>query len=385
MRILIVDCDYDSFLDEFYDRYPGLEAAAYSEQTDVRSQQFFGIAQSYATHLACLGYETAVVYANNERAQRAWAREYGPARLRALAGGDSAAAQLAWKLVRRMPGMRRTGLFEETLAAQVRRFAPDVFMCLSPVLVDPQLVSALRGSFDLAIGQHAATALPNIGRLGCYDLFLSSFPPTVDALRRNAVTAELFRLGFDPDVLQHIGAPERDYEIAFVGNFFPGVHDSRVRLIETLCEHFEGMRVWSSTIDGLAPSSPIRARYAGTAWGLEMFKVLSRSRIVLNHHGDIPPFANNCRLYEATGCGALLVTDARAGLSQIFTVGKELLEYENSDECIALIERSLRDRRAATELAQAGRARTLREHTYGLRMLELIDRVAATRSRRASK
>jgi hypothetical protein len=48
-----------------------------------------------------------------------------------------------------------------------------------------------------------------------------------------------------------------------------------------------------------------------------MYKILGRSRIVLNHRGDIAPFANNLRLYEATGMGALLITDWKKNLHEM--------------------------------------------------------------------
>jgi hypothetical protein len=40
-----------------------------------------------------------------------------------------------------------------------------------------------------------------------------------------------------------------------------------------------------------------------------MYRVLECSKIVINHHGDVAPWANNLRLFEATGTGALLLTD----------------------------------------------------------------------------
>jgi spore maturation protein CgeB len=41
-----------------------------------------------------------------------------------------------------------------------------------------------------------------------------------------------------------------------------------------------------------------------------MFKILARSKIVINRHGTIAGnYAVNMRMYEATGSGAMLVTE----------------------------------------------------------------------------
>jgi spore maturation protein CgeB len=105
-----------------------------------------------------------------------------------------------------------------------------------------------------------------------------------------------------------------------------------------------------------------------------MYALLRSSRIVLNRHiAEAGAFANNMRLYESTGVGSLLVTDAKSNLPQLFAPGLEVVVYETAGD---LVERSLHylaheDERSA--IARAGQARTLREHTYAVRMVELAE------------
>jgi spore maturation protein CgeB len=106
-----------------------------------------------------------------------------------------------------------------------------------------------------------------------------------------------------------------------------------------------------------------------------MYKVLRRSRIVLNHHGDIAPYANNLRLYEATGVGALLLTDAKADLAAMFAPGREVIAYRSTDECLRAIQFSKDDVTSGEAIAAAGQRRTLDEHTYRSRMQELVELV----------
>ena len=63
-------------------------------------------------------------------------------------------------------------------------------------------------------------------------------------------------------------------------------------------------------MERLAPGSPLRSAYQGAAWASSMYDKLFNARITLNHHiGISGDFANNMRLYEATGVGSLLLTD----------------------------------------------------------------------------
>lgn len=108
----------------------------------------------------------------------------------------------------------------------------------------------------------------------------------------------------------------------------------------------------------------------GQAWGRQMYQCLRSSRVTLNHHGDVAPYANNMRLFEATGVGTCLVTDWKANLVDMFTPGKEAVAYRNPEECVELIEHYLAHDAERETVARAGQARTLREHTYYHRMQE---------------
>jgi len=381
LRFLIVQTDYGEFLRAFHRRHGELASAPYEEYQRLREGELFGYGHSYARWLRNLGHQAEVICANDETAQQAWARQHGPTMLRISVGIGRARTMLRpiRRSVRRaMPSRAaaastwKMSWLEEILAEQVRAAAPDVLICLNVTGVTPDLIGQLRDSVGLMVGQHGATPLPAMQRFRCYDLILSSFAPTVDALRAAGVRAEPLRLGFDPDVLDRLGDLPRTHDISFVGSFFGGIHDSRISFVEALCERFEEMRVWTASIDSLAESSPIRRCYVGPAWGIDMFGVLLGSRITINHHGDFRLAANNCRLYEATGCGALLLTDAKPNLPELFDLGREVLAYEDVDHCVELIDSYLDRSEDCAAIAQAGRERTLRDHTYGQRMTELV-------------
>lgn len=104
-----------------------------------------------------------------------------------------------------------------------------------------------------------------------------------------------------------------------------------------------------------------------------MYQVLRDSFLTLNHHGDVPPYANNCRLFEATGVGTLLVTDWKANLHEMFEPGKEVVSYRTPQECAEMIQYYLEHDDEREAIARAGQQRTLRDHTYYKRMQEFVD------------
>jgi spore maturation protein CgeB len=108
-----------------------------------------------------------------------------------------------------------------------------------------------------------------------------------------------------------------------------------------------------------------------------MYQVIRDSAMTLNHHGDVTPgFANNMRLYEATGVRTLLITDWKENLVEMFEPGEEVIAYRSTEECSEQIDYHLRHPEEAERIAWAGQQRTLREHTYRHRMEELVELVA---------
>jgi hypothetical protein len=371
MRFLIVNTDYAAFVDSLYAGRPGLADAPYATQMQARNDSLFGVADFYSANLRALGHEAQEVHANVEPLQRRWAADHG---LRLPP--EATLRRRTERRLRRLAGVRPplAGL-DRVLAEQVRTIRPDVLLVHDMIKIDPALLRRLKRHAGLLVGQHAAAPLPHRQEaLQVYDLVLSSFPPTVERFRRGGIPAELHRLGFEPRVLDHLAPGPRRPVVTFVGSLYPGVHDSRIRLLEQVAARFgDAFELWSPHADRLPADSALHGRNRGTAWGSDMYRVLRESAVTLNEHGSIEPHANNCRLYEATGVGAPLVTDWKPDLAELFEPGREVAAFHDAEECIALVERLLGDEQERERLAQAGQQRTLADHTYRRRMAELVE------------
>lgn len=367
MRFLIFEADYPEFLQWLYAQHPGLETQPYQEQMRVRQACHFGQAGFYSSNLTKLHHEAYAIYPNNAPMQMAWAREHG---LKPRAEGQW---RLRWRrgIVPWVSRVRENDWMYDILAAQIRYYKPDIVYNQSMHSLSSRFLQGMKRSFRLLVGQHAATPLSDTRDWAVYDMVVSSFLPTVDWLRVRQVPAVLHRLAFEPDILASLQGGEKTIPASFVGSFFR-VHSTRTQWLEYLCNLLQ-VQVWSSHVGHLQPSSCIHRSYVGPAWGREMFQVLRNSGVTLNHHGNVPPFANNMRLFEATGVGTLLITDWKENLHEMFEPGKEVVAYRTTEECAELVQYYLEHDDECLEIARAGQQRTLREHTYYQRMQELMD------------
>jgi hypothetical protein len=365
VKFLVINTDYPDFLRWLYAQHPGLENEPYEHQMQVRNESLFGIADFYSSNLRKLGHEAWDVRPNNRFLQAAWAREHG-----LKFTGDP-----QWKFrLRRgvVPWLSRVEWWlNDVLAAQIRHCKPDVLLNQAMDGVSTAFLRELKPWVRLLVGQIAAP-LPRNENWRVYDVVVSSLPNLVEYFRSLSVPSELNRLAFEPAVLSKLTPEGTDIPVSFVGSVFP-VHAARIAVLEHLCSSTD-IKIWTNAIGGLPHDSPIRSRYVGTAWGREMYQILHRSKITFNHHIDIAgSYANNLRLYEATGVGTLLVTDWKANLHELFEPGREVVAYRTAEESVELIRYYLEHEDERREIARAGQQRTLRDHTYDKRVRELVD------------
>jgi len=367
VRVLIVDPYYQAFLDTHYAERPELREAPYDEQLAALLHRQFGTGDAYSRELRALGHEAAEVITNAMPLQEAWAREHGGAR----------GARLLARLPTRLGVAARQALAHRIVAAQIAAFGPDVVYCQDLWFFTKPELDALRRRGMLVVGQIASEA-PPAGRLRGFDLILTSFPHYVDRFRAAGVPSEYLAIAFDQTVPERVGvsldpAAERPHGAVFTGGVNPAVHPAGTALIERLCEAID-LEVWGYGADRLDPSSPILAHHHGEAWGLDMYRVLASSRVVVNRHIEAAEgHANNMRLFEATGCGAALVTEAAPNLGELFEPGVEVATYRDESELVATVRRLLADDEERIRLAAAGQRRTLSEHTYAARIAQLAE------------
>jgi len=383
MRILILNLDYPGFLSSLYSQHPGLENAPYVEQLKVRVESLFNVGDFYSRNLTSQGHEAWDLHINNEIMQSAWAREnsvaqrtYGPnTGLKTLR--DKVRDHRSNPLVRAIKPLLRPFASRLSgkqslltiLAAQIRHYRPDVILNQSVQWVPDGFLSDFRPAVKLIAGQIASPLSPD-KKLIDYDLMVSSLPNFVNRFRKQGLNAELVRLAFENTILDTLPCSAPSVDVSFVGTLSAD-HENRRALLETVGKSLN-LGIWGRIDSAWSQDSPVRRYHRGDAWGKEMYRILQRSRITLNYHIDLAEnYANNLRLFEATGVGTLLLTDSKCNLHELFEPGKEVAVYRTPEECVDLARYYVEHESERDAIAKAGQKRTLREHTYKLRMQEL--------------
>ena len=385
MRIAVITTSYPAFLSELYLNTPGLERKSYSEQLEARNESLFGFADFYSRGFRANGHQAVEFHLNNSRLQAAWAREQGlsvqvpEGDLYARPRGASLPRRLLAPLkpalrpiVRRFWPPRLPDWQVKILRAQIEAFKPGILYNQEPAVIRSPLLRSFRAPGRWIVGQ-IASALPAGEDFSAYDLMVSSLPNFVAQFRARNVPAVCNRLAFEPTVLERVGhSKERDIPISFVGNLSLD-HPGRLALLEKIAERLP-LQMWGSGIEQLSPSSPLRKCHQGEAWGRAMYEIMARSKLTLNFHASFSGHhANNLRLYEATGMGALLLNDRKRDLAEIFTPGDEVVAYDTPEDCAGRAEALLRNDSERIRIASAGQRRTLQAHNYVSRTQELIE------------
>jgi spore maturation protein CgeB len=368
MKIAVLDTYYPKFLDRFYTR-ESLALTSYDDHLQRLIEQCFGTSDFYSFNMKSIGIETIDIVMNDQTLQEKWALEhFGPS--------QKLPPQLdrAYRGVMRRIGLPRLTRTEQIILAQIEEANPDVVYCQDPWFLPPRTVMLLKKSKRLLVSQ-IASPLPNDENIKAYDLMLSSFPHFVQKFRSMGINSEYFKIGFESRLLEKVPKAKRDIDVSFVGGL-AGYHGRGVSQFEEVAKKYR-LDVWGYGVDKIPHDSPLLKHYRGEAWALDMYGVFARSKITLNRHIDLAEnYANNMRLYEATGMGALLITDERSNLGELFTPGKEIVTYKDSSDLTEKVRYYLDHDYERDLIARAGQARTLSEHTYKIRMKELAQILA---------
>ena len=372
----MVDTYYPVFLEEHYRVRPEQAARTYREQLAALIDRCFGTADAYSRHLNELGHEAIDVVANCAPLQLRWAAERRePGRLRRMVARAT--------LIRR--ALARDPVLQEIAIAQIEAQRSEVVYVQNLSFFNRANLDLLRGQGRLLVGQISSEP-PADEQLRGFDLLLSSFPHFVERFRALGVDSEFLQIGFYERVLDRLRdrridpGPEaqRPHALSFVGGIDPrySQHRAGAELLERVAAELP-LEVWGYGAEGLAADSALRRAYRGEAWGIDMYGVLARSRIVVNRHGPIAAgYANNMRLFEATGAGAMLITEAAPNLADYFEPGHEVVTYDGPADLMEKLRHYLEHDEERKRIAAAGQARSLRDHSYGkviARLSEILE------------
>lgn len=357
-RILICDTYYPDFLRSLaFDLN-----STYEVELQKVLDRKFGTADFYSRNLKALGWDAVDVIANHQPLQQLWGREND------------------W--------------IDDILFAQMDDFDPDVIFFQDLSLLSRSRLKDVSSGFDKASGYCLAAQCscpwPGDDKIRQCEVIFTSFPHYVKRIEALGVRAVYNPLAFEESLVYkrvkigetkafgriHGGATlfkevlrqeERIHDCVFIGGVGNPSHWTYgMEVLETVAREIPTFKWWGYGVETLPGNSALRAKYQGQAWGLDMYEILLQSKICLNRHGEVSEgFANNMRMYEATGCGAMLLTDNRTDLFSDY----EVMRYFSPADAVYKIRAYLQEfPEGKSAYAAAGQARTLRDHTYQNRM-----------------
>lgn len=348
------------------------------------SSRLLDIAYLYSLGLNKLGCFARAVIPNHKILQEKWAREnrikfsdFSPPHLvrRSL---------LLNSFVTRFPKVYyffKNILDKKTwnwqiLMAQIKGFRPDILQIFDLHYFSPKFLKEAKRYVRKIVGEISSPIMIPRENLKCYDIIFSSMPHFVKEFREMGISSFYLPYAFEPEVFKIIGKPKRKYDCVYVGGL--GRNIDKTSFLERAAEK-ANIDFWGYTYPPPDKSSPIWPKYHGQAWGIEMFKILAQSKIVVNCHTQkigkyfASKYANNMRLYEATGMGAMLITDFKENLGELFEIGKEVETYNSLEELVEKINYYLKHDEEREKIARAGQERTLKDHTFEVRARKILE------------
>lgn len=375
MRLCHVTTYAPGFLDRFYEGTPELAHASYEVQHERLMVLRFGWSDFFVRYLRERGGECVAIVANHARAQAQWAKEHGLGE----AGRDA------------------------ILSHQIKTFAPDVLFLEDSFSIPSAVVREARR--DVPALRQVLGYVGVVKRLTPLakdlDLVVTSAEALEPAFTAAGAKTVTMRHGFESTVRDEAPPRGERLPVTFVGNVAAGIHDDRRQVLEATAARTP-LVVFS---DSLRPSpsaalrslavatarrrlgsyvrlmtSALRRRAQPAVYGLEMYSALAASDVSVNFQGwGVGFLVPNMRLFETTGMGACMVTDAKPGLDALFTPDREAVTYTSPDECAEKVRWLLDHPAERAAIAAAGQQRTLKDHRFRDRVNGLLAHVEAHR------
>ncbi|MEI6048931.1 MAG: glycosyltransferase [Bacteroidota bacterium] len=394
-KLFTISTMYPDYLGSFYKRFNEAKKLSYDEHFGLLLNYTTEFVGSYTRTFRKLGIDANCVVANDSVLQRKWRSE----------------------------NCKKRESDNKVLFEQVKKNQPDILWIEDLNYTDNDFLKTIRErvrSIKLIIAYHCSPFNPKIfERLKYVDFVITCTPGLKQEVESKGFRSYLVYHGFDVDILDRINEknifPENNF--IFSGSLATGAdyHGDRIELVENILranidialyvniekeykirakqslffvnEFLKKIRM--ACLKNYFPvlqygETPVKSysdillkNKRQPVFGIDMYKLFSDSKIVLNIHiGVAGNYAGNMRLFEVTGVGSCILTDNKKNLSDLFVPGKEVVAYDNMEDCIEKAKWLLDNEDERKKIALAGQQKTLISHTVENRcklILEIID------------
>lgn len=391
-RLFTLSTMYQGSLKSFYDGNGSSAALDYSEHFDRLIHSTTEFAGSYLKTFKKLGIDAGAVIANDELLQEKWRSE----------------------------NHLLNDINKNILLQQVKIFNPDVLWIDNLSLTDTIWLKEIRSvvpSLKLILAYHCSPFAPGLAeRLKYVDFIITCTPGLKRDIEEMGHRAFLVYHGYDEEISDRLKSKEcrLNHGLVFSGSLATGkgYHGERIDLIEKLIRSEIDITLYADLekqyrirakqslylinkflgkvkLEKIKSNFPflkygetrirnysrqLKNKTHNPVFGLDMYALLRDSKVVLNYHiGVAGNYAGNMRMFEATGTGSCLLTDNKTNIRDLFEPGREIVVYENIEDCIDKAKWLLKNEEERSKIALAGMKRTLTSHTVEKRCLQIID------------
>lgn len=172
----------------------------------------------------------------------------------------------------------------------------------------------------------------------------------------------------DPVMAEPPAGPAYVTDICIAGSLY----SYRIALFQQLAD--QDLKIW-----GMPPppwlktgdlTPRLQNRFVAHA---EKVRAFRGAKIVLNTLNPSEIWGTNVRSFEACGAGAFQIVDWRPGLGQLFKIGEEVEIFTDMDDLRSKIAYYVTAPQEREAIAQAGHARARRDHTYRVRLSQVLN------------
>lgn len=160
----------------------------------------------------------------------------------------------------------------------------------------------------------------------------------------------------------------KEYDIAFVGTL--ASHKEREEVLGKI-KNFN-LKIWGTPEWA---SSSLSKFYRGQARGQKMLDIYQKSKIVVNIHvKDDLTQGPNLRSFEAMISGALVISDYKKGLADLFIDREDIVYFRDPEELPILVARYLNNSKEREKITSCGYNKVLSKHMMENRAQEILEK-----------
>jgi len=214
----------------------------------------------------------------------------------------------------------------------------------------------------------------HLKRARLYDYCFTNSLEAVQIYKENGVKSVFYLpWGCDPHIHNKVVLDElKDAKYKTDVSLYASANAKRAASLSGISDIQLG--IWGRGWNRLSSGDPLRKFWKGPIIRLEeLVKMYSGTKIALNiHRPETTLTTTTSRIWEATACGAMLLTEKVSGINLAFDVGKEIICYENQKDLKEKIMFYLANEEIREKVASRGQARCRKDHTVSNRLGKII-------------